>query len=1388
MEVTTRRSVITRSIAVSTAALIGTALTPLAASAQDSTWTGPGNDYIEGANWAGGIPTNLATFTSTGSTSMTANGNASINQFLFDANAQAYTFTNSNIFTFNGIAGVGIDNQSGVTQNIFNSGAMTFNNASVIGGRVDISNFGTGAGSTLTFNGATALTNGLLISYGELAMANGSAVTATGTALMTFNDTSSADMLSFNLRGGNATATGAGGMGAQAFGAASNAVFNGASHADDSSISLFSGISLAQGGAGVGELGVAGSGGTSIVFNNDSHADRSQFTVSTGLAQAIGNTGGSGLMSPGSGAQAVTGAATVIFNGNSHADGANFFLAGGTGLATGGTGGAGTAVVGGEGGNTGAASGAAFLILLDNSHADGATITSNAGAALSVGGSGGAGGAANGGVGGSATASTSGSLIQLAGNSHANNATISLGVGPTQGVGGNGGDATGAGNGGNGGFGLAEAGPSLMSISGNASVSGSTITNQGGSAAAVGGNGGNGGAGTGTGGNGGLGTGHGGNATINIEGNATLGAGTTLTNQGGDAAATGGNGGQGGTGASAGGNGGGAQATGGIAFVNFAGNASAGSATITNTAGTAGIKTGSGGDGDVGNGGNGGFAEASGGDAIINFINNSTAGTATITNVRGTATTATPGGFGADGAGGGAGGLPAGGGATSGNAIINFNDNATAGGATIINGADLNFNDSATGGSAKITNNSLGTTSFNDTSSLGSGTVQNNAGGSTFFNDTASAGTGTITNALGGGVSFLDGSTSGSATINNANGGNVLYAGNSLAGTSVINNAGTLSFIGAADAVAARVVNGATGTVSIGLNALRIGSLSGAGTVNNNGNTIQVGYLDLNDTFSGVISGAGGLLKRGTGTLVLTGANTYTGQTVVFGGTLQVDGSLASGVAISAGTTLRGVGTIAGAIGNNGIINPGNAANPLGTLVVTPSVTFNNGSVLASTISSGGQSSLLQAGSLFLNAGSTVRPTALTGGLFLMQTDYKIAVGSAGRNGTFTGVDESLLPSFLDASLFYTPTEVFLRVRRNATNFAQTANLTPNQNALSTALDAAVTAADPDVYGTYLTTYNTLLALGTNGPLQAALDTLSGDALTVVPVALQDQASRFAHRLDAYTWSNSSNVWGLIAYGDQDADSDGNGPGFNADALEFQIGFNTSLGANTRLGISAGYNDGDLDSSDRLVSADIETWSLGAQLRHDFGPVYASGQFTYSWHSVDTSRGLLLGGLANADFDATTWTAGAEIGGVFRTGQLSIEPHVSLRYANTEQDAYSESGPVGVLNVVAADYETTRLGLGVRIANREPTAPVRFYALLRYEHELGDEQSVLDNTLPGLPTFRVLGTRLGDDIVTADVGVEFQVSQGLSLFASGGGHTRSNETSLNANAGLRIRF
>ena len=60
-----------------------------------------------------------------------------------------------------------------------------------------------------------------------------------------------------------------------------------------------------------------------------------------------------------------------------------------------------------------------------------------------------------------------------------------------------------------------------------------------------------------------------------------------------------------------------------------------------------------------------------------------------------------------------------------------------------------------------------------------------------------------------------------------------------------------------------------------------------------------------NTTFSGVMSGTGGLTKQGAGIFTLSGANTYTGATTINAGTLRVAGGAA--IADTSAVTLANV-------------------------------------------------------------------------------------------------------------------------------------------------------------------------------------------------------------------------------------------------------------------------------------------------------------------------------------------------------------------------------------------------------------------------------------------------------------------------------------------------
>jgi autotransporter-associated beta strand protein len=80
---------------------------------------------------------------------------------------------------------------------------------------------------------------------------------------------------------------------------------------------------------------------------------------------------------------------------------------------------------------------------------------------------------------------------------------------------------------------------------------------------------------------------------------------------------------------------------------------------------------------------------------------------------------------------------------------------------------------------------------------------------------------------------------------------------------------------------------------------------------------------------------AGTVTQEGSGTLILTGANTYTGATNVTAGKLFVDGSSTSSTTAAASTTVGGAGTIAAPVAVSGSLTAGDpTVAPTGSLTV----------------------------------------------------------------------------------------------------------------------------------------------------------------------------------------------------------------------------------------------------------------------------------------------------------------------------------------------------------------------------------------------------------------------------------------------------------------------
>ena len=164
----------------------------------------------------------------------------------------------------------------------------------------------------------------------------------------------------------------------------------------------------------------------------------------------------------------------------------------------------------------------------------------------------------------------------------------------------------------------------------------------------------------------------------------------------------------------------------------------------------------------------------------------------------------------------------------------------------------------------------------------------------------------TVTNGTFAGV-ISDGVFGTGGTLTQSGSGTLLLSGNNTYTGLTTILGGTIQ-VGVDNALppTSIVAIGGNGTLDLNGHDQTIGGLSdnatgSTGTVLLGGHTLTVGTSNNPNAlaFSGSISGVGGsFVKVGSGSLDLTGTNSYTGPTLVNGGTLEVDGTITSPVTV----------------------------------------------------------------------------------------------------------------------------------------------------------------------------------------------------------------------------------------------------------------------------------------------------------------------------------------------------------------------------------------------------------------------------------------------------------------------------------------------------------
>lgn len=629
---------------------------------------------------------------------------------------------------------------------------------------------------------------------------------------------------------------------------------------------------------------------------------------------------------------------------------------------------------------------------------------------------------------------------------------------------------------------------------------------------------------------------------------------------------------------------------------------------------------------------------------------------------------------------------------------------------------------------------------------------------------------------------------------------------------------------------------GAAGTVNLNGIGTTTANLTGNGTITNNGAAAATLVADAGNFAGSIQNGTSvtALDKVGAGTLALTGTSTFSGPTTINGGTLDVGGSIAnSAVTISSGGTLAGTGTVGGPVTamNGSIVAPGSSAGATstGTLTVAGNVNLAAGSALDVRLGSNGQGTQLAAtGTATLSGGTVnVQPVAtLTPNL-----PYAILTAAGGVSGTFGSLNGLTPSAFLTPKLSFDPTSVFVTMAFNGTSFASVAQ-TPNQASvaaavqtlgfgnpvaaaiLSTSAPQARQAFDllsgeihPSVSSVLIdeshevrdavtdrvrqlmsnTTDPRLATLAPTGPVVSSNQGTSGEKRPVYYKAKPIPAVG-PESLVYATWAHGFGSWGRIDGRDGLGKIDHSSGGFIS-------GVDATFNGTWRVGLAGGYSRTSFNVDDRASSGGSDNYHVAV---YGGGQVGAWGLRTgvaYTWHDIDTSRGIVFPGFAGsaqAGYSAHTTQVFGEIGYSIAAGPVALEPFAGLAYVHFDSNPFTEWGGPAALAGGKESRDVTYTTLGLHAASNflmSDSTVLVARGTVGWRSAFGDVTPITGFAFAsGSAPFAVTGVPIARDSAVVEAGLDWKVRRDMTLSVTYTGALADKAQSHAVQSGFVVKF
>lgn len=541
----------------------------------------------------------------------------------------------------------------------------------------------------------------------------------------------------------------------------------------------------------------------------------------------------------------------------------------------------------------------------------------------------------------------------------------------------------------------------------------------------------------------------------------------------------------------------------------------------------------------------------------------------------------------------------------------------------------------------------------------------------------------------------------------------------------------------------------------------------------------------FDSVWSNDISGKGGLIKSGSGQLVLSGANTYQGATKVAAGKLTVNGTLRhSDLTVERDGALGGTGTL-GNVTAAGTVQPGNS---IGTLTVEGDYTQMAGSTLEIEMDPNGRSDVLNVHGTADIQGGELKVLGLTAGAL----DRDISFLTAARLGDGGGFDNAArlgLP-YIDmtvqqADTSFATTSLQLAVRRSSLPFAALA-ANGNQAAVARAIEQQGRSGLE--YGQALLLPDAQAAGHLYGQLSGEIHASTLSALIDTSGLLrQATLGRLAHADVGFTnatpsssapygaWARVLGSWGALGASDEASRMTRSIGGM-------MFGADTRIGAAGRAGLAGALTRSSYGTA-AMGSAKADGYHLMAYASTAQGPWSLRGGASYSWYDITTQRQIDYQGMGRqqADYQASSTQVFTEVAYTRQWEAAALEPYANLAQVWTRRGSLAEDGAAGALQGDSQRHSTAFSTLGLRGRydfSRTAERQVAATAGLGWRHLIGKNAPGSELRFASGPGFSISGAPMARDALLAEAGIELTTSRNsrLSLLYTGqfAGDTRDH--------------